>query len=330
MAGHSLLTRIQCDRSRPACSKCIHRGLECTYLDVITTSPGGPGQLEKLASYLNSEPAVIVDLLTTLPYFEAFELFNMLREMPRDGETSVASETQNPSIPLASLQPQNLIKSLLPSNPMEQELMVRHPIAYPVLLPMGVGDLPLEQLTSRRPGMTATKVLRDTASLSSADPISTDDEGLDEDVLIEFLQGLPHLSQLHIEYLRKVNLTLWMDLPIPNETAVRVIALYLNNDYPVLPLFHADLFLRDLCQNQPYFCSALLISALLGWACVGIPVDKLLPLTLTIYFGSKLVPASIQKQLPGALSFSPMLRADGVSSILMSPSQSATYLPCSS
>ncbi|KAM0231510.1 hypothetical protein ACHAP5_011041 [Fusarium lateritium] len=257
---------IQCDRSRPECSKCTERGLECTYLDVTTASPIGPGQLEKLAN-LMSDPSVTVDLLTTLPYFEALELFNMLCEMPRAGETSATSEAHIPSIPSPSPQPPNLIKSLLPSNPVEQELMVRHPIAYPVLLPMVISDLPFEELTSRRPGMTATQVLRDTTSPSSADMMLTDDDEPEEDALFEFCKGLPHLTQSHIEYLQNVNLTLWMDLPIPNITAVRVIALYLNNDYPVLPVFHADLFLRDLCQNQPYFCSALLISALLGWAC---------------------------------------------------------------
>ncbi|KAJ4002792.1 hypothetical protein NW766_012724 [Fusarium irregulare] len=187
----------------------------------------------------------------------------MLREMPRSRETSATSEAHNAS---PSPQPQNLIRSLLPFNPLEQELMVRNPIAYPILLPMAVSDLPLKELTSRRPGMTATQVLRDTASPSSADMMLTDDEESNEDALFEFCQGLPHLCPSHVEYLRKADLTLYMELPIPNETAVRVIALYLNNDYPVLPLFHADLFLRDLCQNQPYFCSALLISALLGWA----------------------------------------------------------------
>ena len=299
--------------------------MECAYPDITTAAPITPARLEALAAYVNSKPAVIVDLLTTLPYFEALELFNMLREMPRSRETSARSEAHNAS---PSPQPQNLIKSLLPLNPLEQELMVRHPIAYPVLLPMAVSDLPLQELISRKPGMTATQVLRDTKSPSLVDMMSTDDEDSGDDALIEFFQGLPHLSQLHAGYLRKVDLTLWMDLPIPNETAVRVIALYLNNDYPVLPLFHADLFLRDLCQNQPYFCSALLISALLGWACVSIPVHKLLLSTLTINLGSKPVPASIQKLLLGALAFSPMLKADGASSILTSQLQSPAYPLC--
>ncbi|KAM0340580.1 hypothetical protein ACHAPU_010417 [Fusarium lateritium] len=250
------LGKSTCDRSRPECAKCIDRGLECSYLDLTTESPFSVSQLERLAS-LNSDPRVILDLLTTLPYFDALELFNMLREVPRARETSATVAEAHP------------IGSLLPaSNPLEQELMVRHPIAYPILLPMAIGSPLFEELlTSRRPGMTATQVFRDATSPSSADLMLSDDEELGDDALLEFCKGLPHLTQLHIEYLQKVDLTLWMDLPIPNQTAVRVMALYLNNDYPVIPVFQADLFLHDLSQNRPYFCSALLISALLGWAC---------------------------------------------------------------
>ncbi|KAF5668659.1 nitrate assimilation regulatory nira [Fusarium heterosporum] len=253
-----------CDRRRPDCSTCTERGLECFYLNVTSESPIIASQLERLAS-LNNDPRAILDLLTTLPYFDALELFNALREMPRGMETS-ASIIEAPS----SSPQHNLIGSLLPaSNLLEQELMVRHPIAYPILLPVVIGSPSFEDLlTSRRPGMTATQVLRDTTSPSSADMMLSDDEELgDDDTLVEFCRRLPHLTQSHVEYLQKVDLTLWMDLLIPNQTAVRVIALYLNNDYPVLPLFHADLFLHDLSQNRPYFCSALLISALLGWAC---------------------------------------------------------------
>ncbi|KAF4986939.1 hypothetical protein FGRMN_10611 [Fusarium graminum] len=254
----------KCDRSRPDCSKCIEKGLECSYLDVTSESPIIASQLERLVS-LNNSPRAILDLLTTLPYFDALELFHMLRQMPRATETST-SITEAPS----PFPQHNLIGSLLPaSNPLEQELMVRHTIAYPIILPLAIGSPPFEELlTSRRPGMTATQVLRDATSPSSADMMLSDDEELgDDDALVEFCKGLPHLIQSHIEYLQKVDLTLWMNLPIPNQTAVRVMALYLNNDYPVLPVFYADLFLHDLSQNRPYFCSALLISALLSWAC---------------------------------------------------------------
>ncbi|KAH7261612.1 hypothetical protein BKA59DRAFT_497753 [Fusarium tricinctum] len=198
----------------------------------------------------------------------------MLREFPRARESSTTStEASIPfSNPSSSPQPPqyNLIRSLLPtSNPLEQELMVQHPIIYPLLLPMALGSLSLEDLlASRKPGMTATQVDNNTASPSLSEIMLTDDEELGEDdTLLKFCKELLHLTQLHIEYLQKVDITSWIELPVPNQTAVRAIALYLNNDYPVLPLFHADLFLRDLSQKRPYFCSALLISALLGWAC---------------------------------------------------------------
>ncbi|KAF5681572.1 NirA-like nitrate assimilation regulatory protein [Fusarium denticulatum] len=80
-------------------------------------------------------------------------------------------------------------------------------------------------------------------------------------------ERLSNLTESHMDLLNQVNISLWTTLPIPNEVAVQVIALYLNNDYPVLPLFDADLFLRDLVHNQPYFCSSFLITALLAWAC---------------------------------------------------------------
>jgi hypothetical protein len=300
-------------------------------------SPISASQLEKLA-YLNGDPSAILHLLTTLPYFDALELFNMLREIPRARETSATlTEASIPfSNPSSSPQPPqyNLIRSLLPtSNPLEQELMAQHPTVYPVLLPMALSGLPLEDLlTARKPAMTATQVLCDTTSPSSADMMLTDEEELGEDdALFKFCKGLPHLAELHMQYLQKVDISLWMELPVPNQTAVRVIALYLNNDYPVLPVFHADLFLRDLSQKRPYFCSALLISALLGWACVSkAPDNKLIalsPLTMSLSMPSSR-PALVltQRLLHGALFFSSMLRLGGASSIIMNPLQFPAFL----
>ncbi|KAG5657974.1 hypothetical protein KAF25_006925 [Fusarium avenaceum] len=241
----------KCDRSRPECYKCTERGLECVYLDTAVASPNSASQLERLA-HLNGDSSATLHLLTTLPYFDALELFIMLRELPQARETSITStEASNPfSNPSASPQPSqyNRIRSLLPtSNPMEQELMVQHPIVYPIFVPMALGLEGL--LTSRRPGMTATQVLNNTAS---PDIMLMDDEDLGEkDALFKFCKGLPHLAQLHIDYLQKFDITSWMELPVPNQTAIRAIALYLNNDYPVLPIFHEDLFLRDLSQKRP-------------------------------------------------------------------------------
>ena len=150
---------------------------------------------------------------------------------------------------------------------MEQELMVRHPIAYPVLMPISVSALPLETLLAPR----KAEILGERLLLSAtpSERIDTSMASSDNGTFDDWCDNLSHLSQLHIEYLHQVDIALWTELPVPNDVAIRVIALYLNNDYPVLPLFNADLFLQDLSQNRPYFCSRLLVSALLGWACVS-------------------------------------------------------------
>jgi hypothetical protein len=161
--------------------------------------------------------------------------------------------------------------SLLPpaSNSMEQELMVRHPIAYPVLMPIAVNSLPLETLLiPRNPEMLRERLLlNDTAHSELPDTAKKKDDHCYG--AADWCKSLMHLTKSHLDILLQVDISFWTDLPIPNDFAIRVIALYLNNDFPVLPLFDADLFLQDLSQKRPYFCSRLLVSALLAWACVG-------------------------------------------------------------
>ncbi|KAM0395519.1 hypothetical protein ACHAQC_005375 [Fusarium culmorum] len=202
--------------------------------------------------------------------------------MPRDTYTAAQSmntpETSSPRsppswTPLAAQCPSpmhyTLAGSLLPpaSSPMEQELMVRHPIAYPVLMPIAVNSLPLEALLiPRNPeGLGDRLSLNDTAHSELSDTAKKKFDISDE--ADDWYKSLLFLEKPHIDLLRQVEISKWTDLPIPNEFAIRVIALYLNNDYPVLPLFNADLFLQDLAQNRPYFCSRLLVSALFAWAC---------------------------------------------------------------
>ncbi|KAJ4265341.1 hypothetical protein NW762_004626 [Fusarium torreyae] len=278
----------KCDRGRPECANCIERGLQCTY-------PCGPGpaasshQLERLA-YVDQEPGALPELLKTLPYHDALELLNLLREMPRDTQpraptksaTSSSSPTplrplSSPSTPFSppswspspSPRQHNIVGSLLPpaSCEMEFELMVRHPIAYPVLLPVMAGSLPLEELlVPRRSEAFGKSLLNDTKIFryqESSNVSMTESNAAPGGSYA----GLSHLTESQIHLLDQINISLWTSLPISNQAAVEAIALYLNNDYPVLPLFDADLFLRDLVHNKPYFCSRLLVAALLAWAC---------------------------------------------------------------
>ncbi|EXA32174.1 hypothetical protein FOVG_16550 [Fusarium oxysporum f. sp. pisi HDV247] len=285
-------SKKKCDRSRPACARCTERGLRREYLDG-PHSTASTAQLERLAQ-LSRDPNALSDLLTTLPYFDALELFNMLREMPpRDSsvqastETPSSSSSSSSSIPSSSfsissfssspsssppspLLQYNLVGSLLPpaTNSLEQELMVWHPIAYPALMPIVASSLPLEKLLNpRRSDVLSAHLLHDAEPPDSVSPDMRIESRDDNKVNPDFYKKLSHLSPMHVSFLNQVDITSWTSLPIPNQIAVQVIALYLNNDYQVIPLFNMDLFLRDLSRNQPYFCSSLLVSALLGWAC---------------------------------------------------------------
>jgi hypothetical protein len=208
---------------------------------------------------------------------------------------------------------------------MEQELMVRHPNAYPVLMPIAVNSLPLERLLiPRKPEMVGRLLLNDANSSEPADTAMA--SGNSDERSDGWYNNLSHLAQSQIDLLLKVDIKCWTELPIPNDVAIRVIALYLNNDYPVLPVFNADLFLRDLSQNRSYFCSRLLVSALLGWACVSQSSRDWLKANL-LY--SKLTHPYILKQHRGARFSLSMLKFSGTNWVTTSLSPYQTYLHCS-
>jgi len=70
--------------------------------------------------------------------------------------------------------------------------------------------------------------------------------------------------------LSRIDIGQWTGIPITSELAAHVISLYLEIDYPVLPLFNADAFLGDLIGGENNFCSGFLVSALLAWSCVSL------------------------------------------------------------
>jgi len=72
------------------------------------------------------------------------------------------------------------------------------------------------------------------------------------------------------ERLHRLEISNWTSITINNDFAARVISLYLETDHPILGLFDADLFLDNLISGKLHFCSPLLVSALLCWACVSV------------------------------------------------------------
>jgi hypothetical protein len=69
--------------------------------------------------------------------------------------------------------------------------------------------------------------------------------------------------------LRQIDIEKWTDVPIGSQMAGKIISFYLTIDHPMLGLFDADLFLRDLVSGDHNFCSPMLVNAVLAWASVS-------------------------------------------------------------
>ena len=83
----------------------------------------------------------------------------------------------------------------------------------------------------------------------------------------------PSLSDYCDPRLLQLNINFWSSAPISNALAASLISLYLKIDHPTLGLFDGDLFVTDLVGNRSRYCSRLLVSAILVWACVS-PVSQ--------------------------------------------------------
>ncbi|KAK3933992.1 hypothetical protein QBC46DRAFT_325783 [Diplogelasinospora grovesii] len=171
------------------------------------------------------------------------------------------------------LSAQRVAQSILPptQTSMEFELMMRHPISYPTLVPAEAAHVDLEQLLSpsvslsgSRPG-TEMYGLPPTLSYICWKGPDVRDRRRPADVSGVTSGDLPPVYC--DERLRKLDISKWTRVSVSNDFAARAISLYLETDHPVLGLFDADLFLDNLVTVKLAFCSPLLTSALLAWAC---------------------------------------------------------------
>ena len=115
---------MQCGGRKPSCSSCLKAGIFCHYSE------------RALIEGQNARDALTLQRLRSLPSAEAGRLLENIRT--NDVEKS---STMCPS--LAGV----LWSYLSPSrNKFEFELIVRYPIAYPLLIPLEITSLPLESL----------------------------------------------------------------------------------------------------------------------------------------------------------------------------------------
>ncbi|KAI8673520.1 Zn(2)-C6 fungal-type domain-containing protein [Fusarium keratoplasticum] len=272
---HCRKRKVKCGGQRPTCRACIQRELKCEY-------PIEKGEVLEAGF----ESRDLVARLRSLPYDQALELFQHLREgqgssSSAAGESSTPAGSQGSSIP-PSIPDTFILRSCMPGTPnsLEFELAIRHPIAYPTLYPIPIASLPPERMI--RP----TRAIQSPSTSPSAESGDSPQQDIIPPTPSSSAAQSPTTLLIH-DGLKQLDITYWTDVPISNELAGRVISLYLEIDYPVLPLFHADLFVQDLVQRRGYFCSRFLVSALLSWACQAYTALKPEVATYSVEFFSE-------------------------------------------
>ncbi|KAE9573484.1 hypothetical protein CGMCC3_g10364 [Colletotrichum fructicola] len=250
--------KIKCDGALPRCLMCVTRREVCAYTYSIRhTVTVAEGEDVPQHGSVND----VLESLKTMPYGEALELLQKLRQG--------AGNTPSPIAPPSEVQ---LLRGMLPPTPniLESELSMQHNVAYPALSPISftpaLGNL-LRPLAVRQFGRQEISparqdpLIRDSESSVSGEEMFTPDSAPTE-------FGDEYISEpLFDERLGGVDISFWTAVSIPNDLAVRVLSHYFEVDHPVFPLFDQDLFLDDLVGKRTQLCSSFLVNSLLCWAC---------------------------------------------------------------
>jgi hypothetical protein len=237
----------------------------------------------------------LLRLLRSLPNDESNELPQRLRantnsrgrissssssSLLRSQDTSSLGLPRAISNPLTFLQPSQ--------NSLGFELMIRHPIAYPALLP-------IESAYSDPPGHGRPFRGRTQSAISSESKQSMNERRISPlcSSTSDSAPGVLQLTETSTEArepaagstqvtdslkpspycddrLDQINIRASTEVPISDGFAACVTSLYLETDHPLLGFFDDNLFLDDFVSNKPNFCSRFLVNALMSWACVRI------------------------------------------------------------
>ncbi|KAK1986078.1 hypothetical protein LZ30DRAFT_323503 [Colletotrichum cereale] len=289
--------KIGCNSLQP-CSHCKRRGLVCEYATisktVLNSIPPGMRLLDETTARNHKYAAELLGLLRSVSDDEARDVLQQLRA-GRDAGNIV--NTLRGQLHSATDVPfHGLLHAVPPpnQNSLEFELMVRHAIAYSPWAPTELPHLDFDFASRVTPNVTvdSPSVGRSPMSTDTPSPLPpTDSESAsstgrtrimpadsrDSSVGLSFgpqakpgsreAAPAPDFAALCDERLLNADVLAWTGVQIPVLSARRSISLYLETDHAITALFDVDLFLNDLVSGGTRFCSRLLVSSLLSWAC---------------------------------------------------------------
>jgi hypothetical protein len=164
------------------------------------------------------------------------------------------------------------------------ELEIRHPFAYPPLLPIDLGPAEnqlhsllegsenrTQQIVGAQPADVASKLMLSRSDGTGGGVVG--ERSLDGGEFNRHPELTPRPlptspSSRLLERLRGLRINSWTSVTISDELAAKVIALYFDTDHSLIGSFEPDLFVHALISHQGSQCSALLVNAVLYWGCV--------------------------------------------------------------
>ncbi|KAK1842306.1 C6 transcription factor [Colletotrichum chrysophilum] len=288
--------KIGCNGLHP-CSHCQRRGLTCEYVaiskTILNSIPQGMKLLDEATAKTQRYAAELLAILRSLPDDQVRDVLQQLRA---GGDASNIVAALRGQLHSAYDVPfHGTLHGVPPpdQNSLEFELMVRHSIAYSPWAPTELPQLDFE--LSARPGQSIA-VESPSAAVSpvSADTPSpmppTESESSFSSSRARFQQepressssslslsvpgrvssreaGPADFQTLCDERLHKVDISVWTNVSVAPDSARRALSLYLETDHTFTALFDVDLLLDSLVSGNTRFCSRLLFSSLLSWAC---------------------------------------------------------------
>ncbi|OAQ60883.2 fungal zn(2)-Cys(6) binuclear cluster domain-containing protein [Pochonia chlamydosporia 170] len=260
-----------CDGKQPACTPCFRRGIVCTYV----TKSANETYMEALKRQneaLRSNEYALLEILDLLKSDSDERSMTLVRKLKASNETDTTTlleqlkqdVTAGDGSILDQLEVTNSAGATSQSSA-EINLMLRHPVAYPALAQV---DLPSKFLHPL-PIRLAKVYCNGNALLGSGreglKPIPTLGFQTPEGPSATMLEESP--SPYCDNRLANLRIIQWTSVPVTDEFAAGAISLFLKTDHPILGIFDAELFIRDLIEPRLRFCSPLLVNSLLYWAC---------------------------------------------------------------
>jgi hypothetical protein len=230
-----------------------------------------------------SEHQDFVDKLRYLPKDSALELLQQLRagadpaKLIQDLEGNIDVHPGPSGL--------NTAQVVIPptNSPLESELMARNYCLYPRKKPIDINSFVLSPVGDQIfKGQLDNDLLShqsfDTSFQVSQPFLGGQDKNFssqgssnttcNDDVEVDFQSEHQLYCDPRLYYLQTSK---WVRTPINDNHAASAMSRHLSTDHPVLGHFDADLFLTDLVEGRPRFCSPFLVGAFLCLTCVCSP-----------------------------------------------------------